>query len=73
MHAIKHDPLLAGVVFPVVGPAMLRRLRKVSPEARARMTIKLCFADAARFPERRMAEAVARPRTGGAFRGRTAR
>ncbi len=59
VHAVKHDPLLAGVVFPVVGPAMLRRLRKVSPEARARMTIKLCFADADRYPQRRMAEAVA--------------
>ena len=34
-------------------------MRKVSPRARAAMTIKLCFADADRFPQRRMDEAVA--------------
>ena len=59
VHALKHDPMLAAVVLPAIGPAMLRHLRKISPKARARMTIELCFADAARFPERRMDEAVA--------------
>jgi pimeloyl-ACP methyl ester carboxylesterase len=59
VHPVKHDPWLAAVVLPVVGPAALRRMRKVSPKTRARMTIELCFADASRFPERRMAEAVA--------------
>lgn len=58
VHAMKHDPWLGAVVLPVIGPAALRRLRQISPEARARMTIELCFADAARLPQRRMAEAV---------------
>jgi pimeloyl-ACP methyl ester carboxylesterase len=58
IHPLKHDPLLAAVVLPGIGPLALRRMRTISPAARAKMTIKLCFADDSRFPERRMAEAV---------------
>lgn len=58
LHPLKHNPRMAVLAVPGLGDAAMRRAT-VSPEQRVRMTIKLCFADPARFPARRMAEAVA--------------
>lgn len=51
-----HLPVVA---VPGVGERVLRRYLKVAPELRARATIDLCFADASRMSDQRMAEAVA--------------
>ena len=53
------DALLPLLVVPGLGPAMLRRLDRVTPEQRARAVIDLCFAHPERVPDNRLAEAVA--------------
>ena len=47
------------MMMPRVGPALLRRFERVSPEARVRRMLRLCFADPSTVPPERLAEAVA--------------
>ncbi len=58
LHPLRNDPRVALIVVPVIGPAVLRRMRKVSPRTRAKLTIDVCFADPSRYPQRRMDESV---------------
>ena len=51
-----HLPALA---LPFLGQRLARRLGRYPVEARVRATIALCFADPARVPQQRYAEAVA--------------
>jgi pimeloyl-ACP methyl ester carboxylesterase len=50
------DPLLALAYLPLVGRPVRRRLAAYSPRERARLVIRLCFADPAAFPEHRLDE-----------------
>lgn len=59
VHVLKADPRMALLVFPILGSAALKRMRVLPDEVRARATIKLCFFDESRYPERRMKEAIA--------------
>ena len=57
------DPLLAVALLPGAAPLIRRRVRRFTPEQRARAIIKLCFADPAAVPPNRVAEAVDEIRT----------
>ncbi|NIH85373.1 alpha/beta fold hydrolase [Amycolatopsis granulosa] len=52
------DPLMALAYLPLVGRRARRRLAAYTAYERAKMVIKLCFADPDGFPEHRMAELV---------------
>jgi pimeloyl-ACP methyl ester carboxylesterase len=58
IHPLRNDPRMALLIFPILGSAAMKRMRLLPDEARARGTIKLCFFDDTRFPERRMQEAI---------------
>jgi pimeloyl-ACP methyl ester carboxylesterase len=60
--ASRQDPVLQLVMVPALGPALLRRFEQVSPEARVRRMLRLCFADPSSVPSERLAEAVAEVR-----------
>jgi len=57
------DPLLAVALLPGAEPLVRRRIRRYTPEQRARAMIKLCFADPDSVPPHRVAEAVDEIRT----------
>jgi pimeloyl-ACP methyl ester carboxylesterase len=57
------DPLLAVALLPGAAPLVRRRIRRYTPEQRARAIIKLCFADPSAVPPNRIAEAVDEIRT----------
>ena len=52
------DPLLAVALLPGTVPLVKRRLRRFTPEARARAIINLCFANPAAVPPNRVTEAA---------------
>ncbi|HJQ42284.1 MAG TPA: alpha/beta hydrolase [Jatrophihabitantaceae bacterium] len=69
VHALRNDWRMALMVLPGLGDVAMRRIASVSPEARVKGTIALCFADPKRFDERRLAEAIseAKVRAGNAW------
>ena len=59
IYALKSDPRVALLAIPILGERLVRRFNtRVAVEVRARGTIKLCFADADRYPTARFDEAV---------------
>ncbi|WP_435119887.1 alpha/beta fold hydrolase [Amycolatopsis thermoflava] len=52
------DPLMALAYLPIVGRRARRKLAAYTAHQRAKLVIKLCFADPDSFPEHRMAELV---------------
>jgi pimeloyl-ACP methyl ester carboxylesterase len=59
VHPLRSDPRMALLPVPVVGAAALRRMRLLPDDVRIKATIKLCFSDTSRYPQRRLAEAIA--------------
>ncbi len=59
LHAVKSDPRMALLALPILGSAALKRMRVLPDRVRVEATIRLCFHDASRYPERRMQESVA--------------
>lgn len=57
--ARRQDPVLPLMMLPRVGPAVLRRFEQVTPEARVRAMLKMCWADPSAVPPDRLREAVA--------------
>ena len=57
------DPLLAVALLPGAAPLVRRRIRRFTPEQRARAIIRLCFADPSSVPPHRMTEAIDEIRT----------
>ncbi|WP_307795940.1 alpha/beta fold hydrolase [Amycolatopsis sp. 195334CR] len=55
-HRRLSDPRMALAYLPFVGKRVRHALASLGPEERAKQVIKLCFADPAAFPERRLAE-----------------
>lgn len=55
----RSDPLLPLLLLPGVSRVVERRIRRFTPEQRAAQVIQLCFADPARVPAQRLAEATA--------------
>ena len=62
VHALKHDPRMAFMIVPGLGGFVLRRAGRIAAEKRVGITIKLCFADASRYPEERFREDVEQAR-----------
>lgn len=58
-HPLRSDPRMALLVVPGLGDLAMRRMSRVAAEVQVRATIKLCFAEPGRYPERRMNEAIA--------------
>ncbi len=54
----RSDPLIPLLLLPGFARLAERRLTRLTPEARAREVIELCFADPSRIPEQRLAEAA---------------
>ncbi|MEO6886363.1 MAG: alpha/beta hydrolase [Jatrophihabitantaceae bacterium] len=59
IHPLRHDPRLALVVVPGVGPMIMRRMGKIAVRARVKGTINVVFADPSRYPAQRLDELVA--------------
>jgi pimeloyl-ACP methyl ester carboxylesterase len=63
IYPLRNDPRMAVMVMPILGEWVMKRFNtRYAPEARVKGTIKLCFADASRYPQQRLAEAVAEAR-----------
>jgi pimeloyl-ACP methyl ester carboxylesterase len=63
LYPLRHDPRMALLAVPGLGEFALRQLNRRYPaEQRVRGTIKLCFGDPSRFPERRLREAIGEAR-----------
>jgi pimeloyl-ACP methyl ester carboxylesterase len=56
------DPALPLLLLPGMDRLIGRRLTRMAPEARVRALLELCYADPARVPPNRLAEAVAEVR-----------
>lgn len=54
----RSDPLLPLLLLPGASRVAQRRIRRLTPEERARQIIALCFADPSRVPAQRLAEAT---------------
>ncbi|MCW2538849.1 MAG: alpha/beta hydrolase [Frankiales bacterium] len=54
----RQDVVMPLVMLPGLGPALMRRLDKMTPERRARATIELCFARPDLVPPNRLHEAM---------------
>ncbi len=60
VYPMKNDKSVALVILPVLGELLVKQFNKrYAVDVRVRGTIKLCFAEPARFSAARMAEAVA--------------
>jgi pimeloyl-ACP methyl ester carboxylesterase len=57
------DPLLAVALLPGTAPLVRRRVRRFTPEQRARAIINLCFAQPSTVPPHRITEAANEIRT----------
>ncbi len=63
IYPLKNNPRMALLAVPALGEMAVRAFNsRYAPEARAKGTIMLCFADRSRFPEQRMRELVAEMR-----------
>lgn len=58
-HALRGDPRMALLVVPGIGDLAMRKVAGAGAEARVRATIALVFADRSRYPQQRLAEAIA--------------
>jgi pimeloyl-ACP methyl ester carboxylesterase len=58
LHPLRHDWRLGLLVLPFIGMGSLRYLGRVTVESRVKATVKLCFADPSRLPQRRFDEMV---------------
>ncbi|HEV7194222.1 MAG TPA: alpha/beta hydrolase [Jatrophihabitantaceae bacterium] len=58
-HALRGDPRMALLMMPGIGGLAMRKVAGAGAEVRVRATIALVFADKSRYPEQRMAEAIA--------------
>lgn len=58
-HPLRSDPRMALLLVPGLGDLAMRRMSRVAAEVQVRATIKLCFAESDRYPERRLQEAIA--------------
>jgi pimeloyl-ACP methyl ester carboxylesterase len=57
--ASRQDPVLPLMMLPRIGPAVLRRFERITPEARVRAMLKMCWADPTAVPPERLGEAIA--------------
>lgn len=59
IHPLRSDPRMAALVVPGLGELAMRRGLAAPVADRVNATIELCFGDPARYPARRLEEAVA--------------
>lgn len=59
IHPLKHDPRMALIVVPGVGPLTMRRTDRLGVQTRVKGTLSVIFADPSRYPKQRFDELVA--------------